>query len=67
MSKECKDCIWRITDKCDGEKEPCKYLETYEDWEKLDSLVEAFRKQPINTTHYEVQEFQTKRKASKMH
>lgn len=43
MSKECKDCIWWITDKCDGEKEPCKYLETYEDWDKLDSLVEAFR------------------------
>lgn len=32
--KKCKDCVFWIQNRCDGEATPCEYLETYDDWDR---------------------------------
>ena len=34
ISEKCKRCVWHIQARCDGHKEPCKDIETYDDWDK---------------------------------
>ncbi len=29
----CKDCVWWITNHCEGQDSPCNDYETYEDWD----------------------------------
>ena len=31
---KCRDCVWWIMNRCEGQDRPCNDLETYDDWDR---------------------------------
>lgn len=37
---KCKDCVFWIMGKCEGAATPCNYLETYNDWDQEQEIID---------------------------
>ncbi len=33
MNMNCKDCVWWVMNRCEGQDSPCNDFESYDDWD----------------------------------
>ena len=41
-TRSCHQCVHWCMNHCPGQEQPCELLETYDDWDRADEVVQAF-------------------------